>query len=308
MADRVYIHSAAALGPFGDYLPEHRQELRGDAEGAALKPLVKQIVGQPLRQASHFIELASIGARLCLEKLGMPAPPGTAVYLGTGLADVRKTEAVFRQVVQENGLISPFDFINAANNMAAFYVARLAGFASRNLTLMQNELSVECALRLAFADLRHTDICSALVGGVDEVTHPRSAHLQRLPLDVNQLMGEGSGWLYLTKDARGARGELLAIETIGQDLASIVEAHRRHGEPVRLLPGFRLAANEVASFTENIAGIDVQDYVRYCGCYYSAAAFGIATSFDASKPALYLHINRDETGRQMAVLWRVFES
>ena len=117
----VYIHAAAALGPRGDYAAPQRTPLRTDPAPLELKELTRSVVGQPLRQASHFVELAVIGAQLCLQRLRLPSPAITAVYLGTGLAEVNKTTALFNQVLPPGlGLASPFDFINASNNMAAF--------------------------------------------------------------------------------------------------------------------------------------------------------------------------------------------
>lgn len=308
MADaRVFIHGAAALGPHALPAGEQRR-LDADAAPVSLRDLAKAALGQPLRQASRFIELAALGAQRCVRHLPDKPPPATAVYLGTGLADVTKTEAVFRQVVQGNGLASPFDFINAANNMAAFYVARLARLESRNLTVMQNELSFECALQLATDDVRQGAVASALVGGVDEVTQPRSAHLQRLPLDDDQPMGEGSGWVYLDRDPAGACAELLAVAPLTGALAPLVAAVRAPDEPVCFLPGFRLRAHDVSELTTGIEDIGVGDYVQYCGCYPTAAAYGIAATVAAppARATLWAHANRDETGRGMVVLWRTF--
>jgi len=300
---RVFIHAAGAIGPQA-CSADARQTLRADAAPANLKALVKAALGQPLRQASHFIELAALGAHACMRQL--PAiPAATALYLGTGLADVTKAEAVFRQVVSGN-LASPFDFINAANNMAAFYVARLAQLDARNLTLMQNEFSFEYALRLALDDLRYGEVASALVGGVDEVTQSRAAHLQRLPLDDDQLLGEGSGWLYLNTNETGAGAELLAVTSFADNLGALVEVARAADEPVRLLPGFRLKPAEIAQLSSVTTGIEIEGYVEYCGCYYTAAAYGLARALARSRerPTLLAHVNRDDTGTVMLILAR----
>ncbi len=304
----VYIHAAAALGPRGDSARAERAPLAADPPPLELKELVKRVVGAPLRQASHLVELAAIGSQLCLKRLAFPAPEDSAVYLGTGLAEVRKTYALFKQVLPPGpGLASPFDFINAANNMAAFYVARLAGFRARNLTVTQEELSFEWALTLAHDDLRAGAVRHALVGGVDENSQPRAHHLRRIALRDDQIMGEGAGFLYLSGEARGARAELLGVRRFTADTwPEAARAWRRPDEEIVLLPGFRLPAGEVAAQAATLPA-RVHDYLTHCGCFHTAAAFGLAALLDEPRPGLCLHLNRDSSGRGMLIGVRIFK-
>ena len=309
----VYIHAAAALGPHGDTTRAERRTLQADPPPLELKDLVKTVVGVSLRQASHLVELAAIGSQLCLKRLTVPAPENSAVYLGTGLAEVRKNEAVFWQVMTPGpGLASPFDFINAANNMAAFYTAKLGNFRARNLTITQEDFSFEWALHLAAADLRTGEYRQALVGGVDENSLTRTGHLRRIALRDDQPMGEGSGWLYLSIAAEQARGEL--IETIhlsrDRDMSEVLHAALRNwqrpGEPLTLLPGLRTEPAEIQRLTQAIPDLRVQDYLGWCGGYHSAAAFGLAALFDPPvAPGLFIHLNRDAGGHAMFCAVRV---
>lgn len=307
---RVYIRASAALGPNRDYLPAQRVRLSADPAPSDLRELSKRVLGQSLRQASHFVELAAIGARLCLERASQAPPPATAVYLGTGLAEVRAGQALFKQVLPPGpGLASPFDFINATNNMAAFYVARLAGLASRNLTLTLEQFSFEAALTLAWQDLRHGAVPAALVGGVDENSFPRAHHLLHLPLRDDQIMGEGSAWLYLDGEPDGARGEVLCVEVLKTDglgstawaqaLRQFMVTQFSHALPVSLLPGYGLAREEIEALTRELPGVTLTPYLDYCGCYPTAAAFGVAMQFDVppDAPLLWLHVNRDRHGQ-----------
>lgn len=317
MADRpVYIHAAAALGAQGDYLPTQRRRLNADPEPYELKTLIKQRLGQPLRQASHFVELTALGAQLCIQH-AQPLAPDTAVYLGTGLGEVRKTAALFTQVMTPPGWVSPFDFINAANNMAAFYVAKLAGLRGRNLTVMQEEFSFEWALALAQQDLQAGRISYVLVGGADESSRPRSAHLRRLRLTQDQIMGEGSGWMYLgaepvVENGRRALGEVLRVEPLtmrlhddgweeqaAQVLASLCQDRQR----AYLLPGFRLERAQAVRLAALLPGVECEHYLDYCGCFHSASAFGLAAIFERAhaEPRRYFHLNADQTGRLMLV-------
>lgn len=310
----VYIHAAAALGPHGDITRAERRTLHGDPPPLELKELVKTVVGVSLRQASHLVELAAIGSQLCIKRLSYPVPENTAVYLGTGLAEVRKNDAVFRQVMPPGpGLASPFDFINAANNMAAFYTAKLGNLRARNLTITQEEFSFEWALHLAAADLRTGEYRQALVGGVDENSQPRVSHLRRIALRNDQPMGEGSGWLVLSVAAEQAVGELIEVKHVARDtelfeaLRVALHAWQQPGEPLTLLPGLRIEPAEIVRLTRTLPNLRIQDYLAFCGCFHSAAAFGIAALFDTPvAPGLFVHLNRDASGHALLCAVRVF--
>jgi len=318
MADApVYIHAAAALGPAGDTMRTERRTLTEDPPPFDYRDLVRRVVGVPLRQASHLVELAAIGSQLCLKHLSTPAPEDTAVYVGTGLAEVRKTNALFYQVMPPGpGMASPFDFINAANNMAAFYTAKLGNFRSRNLTVTQEEFSFEWALKLAVEDLRDGHFSRALVGGVDENAHPRTQHMRRITLAPEQILGEGCGWLYLTREANGAIGEMLAVEDLGSNpepveaVKSRLSPWRVDHEPVVLLPGFRIRPEELASVCEAFPGCAVERYVDWCGSFHTASAYGLGTFFEAPTPSarLCIHINRRPSGHWMAVVARAYSA
>jgi len=306
---RVYVHAAAALGPCGDTTPGERRHLADDPPPFELRDLVKQVVGMPLRQASHLVELAAIASRCCLKRLPAVAPEDTAVYVGTGLAEVRKTNALFRQIMPPGpGMASPFDFINAANNMAAFYVAKLGNFRARNLTVTQEEFSFEWALKLALDDLRAGRSGNALVGGVDENSQPRQNHLRRMALRDDQRLGEGAGFLVLSREPDGALAEIAGVLHAGDlppaaALAGTAAAWRRPQEPLTLLPGFRITAETLRQLGTALPEAHVQTYLEHCGCFHTAAAFGVASRFDTpgSIAGLVVHINQDTDGRSMMI-------
>lgn len=305
---RIYVHSAAALGPHGDATASERVHLDADPPPFELRDLVKRVVGVSLRQASHLVELASIASQLCLKRLPVAAPEDTAVYLGTGLAEVRKTTALFQQVMPPGpGMASPFDFINAANNMAAFYVARLGNFRARNLTVTQEEFSFEWALQLAIADLRAGRYRRALVGGVDENSQPRTEHLRRIALRDDQHLGEGAGFLVLSCEPEAARAELLGVRHLASvkpevALAGALAAWRREDEPVTVLPGFRLSRDDTAAMAM-CPGVTLRPYLDQCGGFHTAAAFGLAAQFDlaGSPTGLVVHANRNADGHVMLI-------
>lgn len=287
---RVFVHAAAAVGPHGDVVRGERQVLREDAKPSDLRERVKALTGQHLRQASHFVELAVVGAKSCLNQLAVGPESATAIYLGSGLAEQRKTQALSRQVAS-GGLASPFDFINAANNMAAFYVAKLAGLNARNYTLMADEVSFETALATAFSDIAHGAVPAALVGGVDECLDTRAEQLRRLDLSATQYIGEGGGWLYLSPTAEGALGELLAVEEV-TDAKTWIDHLRAGDEPVAWLSGFRTVQPHPAQGPQDRA----YDYLKFCGCFHTAAAFGVASLFDEPIEGLCVHTQAGHNG------------
>ena len=285
---RVFVHAAAAVGPHGDVTPVERRALTTDAKPSDLRERVKALTGQHLRQASHFVELAVVGAMSCLSRVQRGVDPDTAIYLGSGLAEQRKMQALFKQVAT-GGLASPFDFINAANNMAAFYVAKLANLSARNYTVMADEVSFETALATAFSDVAHGAVPAALVGGMDECLDTRTEQLRRLDLSPTQHIGEGGGWLYLSPAEDGALAELLAVEAVG-DVKALVNALRQGEEAITWLHGFRTTTPHPAQRAPD----RVYDYLEFCGCFHTAAAFGVASLFDdPANQDLYLHTQTD---------------
>jgi hypothetical protein len=294
MADsrRVFIHAATCV-PTGADAPLTQDPVND------LGPLAKQVLGQRLRQGSHFIELATIGARLCLNRAGATAPE-MAVYVGTALGEVRKTDALFQQVFPPGaGMAAPFDFINATANMAAFYVARLAGTSARNLTVTQGSRSFEAALQLALEDLRAGAVASALVGGVDENCFPRASYRRRWPLPETAIMGEGSAWFYLSTAAHGALAELLSVQEL--DALDACAGGIDH-----LVCGAQLDAIDRRALIQRNVGAQSHHYIEYCGHYPTAAGFGIARQFETSPVrGRWAHVNRDADGALLQVVWQV---
>lgn len=310
---KIYIHAAAALAPQGATRAAECRPLSADPD-TDLRALTKQVIGQGLRQGSHFVELAAIGARLCLDRLGHVPTPALAIYLGTGLGDLRKTESLFRQALPPGpGLAAPFDFINASANMAAFYVARLVGVSARNLTLTQGVFSFEVALRLAWDDLSAGAVRAALVGGVDENCFPRSDYQRRWPLRDDEVMGEASAWLYLSTEPAGATAELLWVRRLATDQRTSPGWARTVAaaiapptdEAPTLICGAGLTAQEKAALSEQLPRAQWRTYIEYCGSFPTAAAFGVASNMEQASPGLWAHINRDADGETMLIGWRI---
>jgi hypothetical protein len=203
----AYIHAAGGIG----------HKLGPDQPPPSLRAQAKQRFGPSLRQASRFIELALLGVDECLKSwpaMGTSGASDTSampIYVATGLGEVQKTMSLFATVT---GAIpepaAPFDFINAANNTAAFYIAKHFTGPGRNFTICDGDLSFESALQLALLECRRKDAQFVLVGGVDEAIASRSEYLRRYAsADASGTMGEGSYWFLLSSSADGAIAEVL---------------------------------------------------------------------------------------------------
>ncbi len=309
-APRIYIHAAAAIGPHGDTCAGERKTVTSDEPKQDVKPLVKELLGQPLRQASHLVSLAVCGVLLCRKQYKQPLDRTTGVYVATGLGELEKANALFAQVMPpRNGLASPFDFINAAINMAAFYCAKVLDLESRNLTFSHNEFSFEVALETAISDLRAGIIPATLVGSVDERSYPRSYHEERMPLNKDQFMGEGSGWLLLDTNPEDAQGEILEVARFdwrdaGNAIIEVLTQHGINPAQVTLLPGTGLNSDETETLMQETGITRKHEYINDCGVFYTAVSFGL-THFCEQKQAGVrhaLHANRDNHGLLIIVL------
>ena len=84
-------------------------------------------------------------------------------------------------------------------------------------------------------------------------------------------------------------------------------AWRKAQEPMTLLAGLRIEPSEVEQLLQAVPGLQAQDYLAWCGAFHTAAACGIAALFDApAVPGLFIHLNRDASGRSMLCAVRVF--
>lgn len=316
---RVYINAAAAIGPAGDSHPAERKVLVSDPLQADLYDRVKALTGLEMRRAGHFTELAIFGSQLAIARLGSRIGRSAPLYFGTGLGEVHETVALFEQVMEGGaGATSPYGFVNSVSNTTAFHVAKTAGLTSANITVSQEELSFEWALQLAAGDIIDGSAAQALVGGVDELSHPRADHVKRMPLKDGEIMGEGSGWLCLGSEGGKALGEVIGVIGLATDHEDIEVWSRAIAEaaapwltaalPVFLMPGLRLSGAHIEAVLRRMKGAQVMDYLHLCGRFHVAAAFGIAAIFDARCAAetLFIHVSANTEGRTMIVGVKAF--
>ena len=317
---KIYIGSAAAIGPAGDTTHLEREALNSDPQPADIDALVTSLNCQDeLRRVSRYTKMALMGAHAALGRLAGPVDEKTALYFGTGLGELENTISLFSESMDPNVLYtSPYSFVSSVNNSTAFYVAKINGLMSKNMTVCQEEFSFEWALKVASFDLMNSHIKHALVGAADESSFPRSEHMHRLKLEDEQIMGEGSGWLCLQTSHKGAVGEIFLLEEVPAvsaggngwlDLISgMVEPFLKDVDRVFLLPGFRLNNEDVKKILKGFPAMECKNYLNYCGCFHTAAAFGIASVFDEKEEndTIYFHLNRNLFGRLFIVGVKVY--
>ena len=312
----IYIHSAAAIGPRGDLSASERAVMKGDADNFDLSALMDRFNTPELRRASHFSQLSLISMSEAIERLGSSIDEETFLYFATGLGESQGTSLLFEDVMKGRGeSSSPFAFVNSVNNTTAFFLSKIAGLNGQNLIISQEEFSFECALSSACGDISLGESAHALVGGADEICLSRADHLKRIDLREEQPAGEGSGWLYIGKDRANAIGELVVLKELVQGettcpdmIGTLIEPYISSKEKVRLLPGFGLTSEDISPLIHSHPQLEVRDYLKQCGSFHTASAFGIASIFDEveEEPILYFHINRNAFGRIFIVGIRVF--
>jgi len=316
----IYIKAGAAVGPHGDVSAGQRRRLGRDAGQPPLDALRKEWCQQSLRQASRMVEMGVVGAALLRRQLLTTTDlSNLALYVGTGLGELTKNNALFAQVLPPaDGMASPFDFINSSANTTAFYVAREWGFNGRNLTLSAGDFSFETALQRAVSDMGAEAASSVMVGGIDEYLAPRELHLDRLglPESDESILGEGCGWLYLDRKVDNAIARLISIfecvdnsskttENWTQIVDDELDRHNVENRSCVLLPGSGIDTAQIELMRKAKVDWTVWDYSQFCGRFPTAAAFGIAASLesDTLSGKTLAHINRDAFGKTVGVIY-----
>ncbi len=273
-------------------------------EPPALKELVREALGVPVRRIGRFIQLALIGAGRCLA--GQQAPANTAVYLGSGRGDLDVTldvvEALFRQGLPPK----PLSFVNTVSNAPNFYVAKHFNLAGRSNFVCNRFFPFEAALALAALDLRAGYTEAALVGALDLVTKPLSAHRGRLELAADAPVAEGSHWLYLRAGVRPAQtlGRLAAVVQFA-DQAALLAWLLSQALPVTetwLVPGQFMAAADTAAVVA-ATGLQLWPDAPLAPGYYDSALAALPAKFLAANDRRQLLlINREADGPRYSLL------
>lgn len=172
-----------------------------------LRDLVKAICKSRFRRIDRFTELALLGAGRCVSDLQLSSD--TALYLASGTGPAGINISMQAQIIRDKSLPSPIQFINSLTNSASFYVMKNHGLNGQNLFVSRHQHSFEAALELALLDLRTQRCEQALVGIVDEITHPLEHQYRRSGVNSDIRLGEGSHWFLLSADLQSTTNATL---------------------------------------------------------------------------------------------------
>ncbi len=276
-------------------------------------PLVQKVMGQLMRRAGRFIKMVCAGAIACLNQVPSGTLDGkkTGIFLATGLGNGDEILPFVTQVFKhDGGFPSPNQFANSVSNAAAFFLARSCGIRGIILTVSDEELSFESALWLAQSYLESGELDYALVGGCDVYTPTVEEYRQRMnALAENSRalpIGEGSSWLLLGAREENRIGNLLTVRmnsekmTPGQytksdEFASLCSSASGAKERI-WLPGFRLKNPDAPE------GMRAQDYLRHCGIYPTASAFGLAYAMRHHQASVMMHYNCSDSGKPAIIV------
>jgi len=291
----IWIRSA------GDYC----QPVEGDLPD--LKGLVQEVAGAQVRRVGRFIRLALIGAGRCAGE-ARPAST-TAVYMSSARGDLETTLEVVETLFRQGMPPKPLSFVNTVSNAPCYYVARQFDLAGRSNFICSRRFAFESVLELAMLDMDAGYMESALVGSVDVATSPVAEHRERLQIGPDEVVAEGSHWLWLQSGERpqGALGELVAARAFtGQDAL------------MEWLQGLDIPAEQCAivggQFAESsdIDAIQAESGIgrRYAppaapGFYDSQSGRTISHFLREGEAPYLLHVNAENDGpRQTATLVR----
>lgn len=270
-----------------------------------LQGMLKQYTDYYFRRINKFIILTLVGMHQCIDHKSIPST--TAVFLSTESGNQYDTEIVLNQMYREHEFPMPINFINTMNNTASFYAAQSIGAESRNLTLSAKAFSFERSLELAKCDLEMGTVSSLLVGGVDVVAFSQE-QLKEIfgsSLDTYSLV-EGSAWLYITGEKKGALAEILEIKSFAE-LEKALEWLSRCPQENSAIAFSTLVPHSEKPRWQQAAGTDVvYDYLAEYGYFDSAAACGLAGFVSERRKERLIHVNKNGSDRYLLTLIRNF--
>ncbi len=290
----VYIYSASA------------NTWPADPKAPELKTTVKELWGKSYRRLSHFIELAMVGAKRCVDKAPAAIEPQCKVLFTTGQGNISQVAKVTRQIFKDLQPPMPFDFMHITNNMAPFYVAQALQLNSSNLTVAHRAFAFESAVDLATLNLA-TAKGQYLIGAVDECAYPLTEHRRRLGLSQDTQLAEGSHWLLVGSEPQHAiaRLELCRFYPSRNTLLAYL-SRQPPPDSLVLAFGHRIDAAERQLLMQDLDVVEVYDYAAQTGYHDTAAAYAVTSFIESHSQQTLLYINKSPQLRYSAVSIRVY--
>lgn len=273
-------------------------------EGApVLKTLVKDLWGKGYRRISHFIELALVGSKRCIDQSKVEVSPQCDVVFTTGQGNISQVIKVTKGIFVDKQPPMPFDFMHITNNMAGFYVAQALGLNSSNLTVSHRAFPFETAIDLALLQIK-THVQNEqqgqqfLLGAVDECAFPLSQHRQRLQLADNVPLAEGSHWLLLGNNPEQAIAKILFCEFYSSQGELLQSLKQRDLAPDFFLScGYGIEPEETPLLKQQLGSENYYIYVQDTAYHDTAAAYGISSFIEKHNNQTIVHINKSRQNR-----------
>lgn len=233
-------------------------------EGALpnLKGAILEACGKSIRRIDRLTQLALIGCFACKGSRSVQA--NTGLYLSSANGSINNMIKVLDEIYTEAEVPRPLSFVNTVSNSAGYYLARELDVLACNQFISGQEFTFESSLKLAQIDLECGKVCAALIGAISEVGADLEIHRNRMALDQQFSLCEGSHWLYL---AEHLPDENPLAEFVELDVSI---PRSRLNEKLRVLSG----SDGVVVFGDGIQPGLRTDLAELAGC--AAADFGLA--------------------------------
>ena len=283
----------------GDYYAEV------DDSPPPLKQLLKDESGKSFRRIDRFIQLALIGVSRCVKSKQLSAQ--TSVYLTSGQGDLDITIDVLEQIYKNGEPPKPLSFINTVSNAACFNIASHLSLQGKSSFVTGHYFSFERCLELAYLDYLTGKAQSTLVGSVDICTVPLAQHRERIGVDEQCALGEGSHWWLLGEARESCEpiAELLAVEHFN-DEDSMCEWLNK----LQVDDSYYIARGqylEKSQFKRLKLKSNIKNDFEYCEdtAFYNTKSGSVLNHFiEAKIQGTLIHINADPEGRFCTFLIR----
>jgi len=176
-----------------------------------LKDRVQESCRGRYRRIDRFTQLALLGAAECAGSKTLDSQ--TSLYIATGKGSAGLQIKMQESIVADREPAKPIQFINAVSNSVNFYVMQELGLNGQSLLVSRELHAFEAVLSLLGTDPALLSDSTAILGMVDEITHPLKDQRARLSLPDDTAMGEGSHWF------------LCAAQKSEHTLATLTENH-----------------------------------------------------------------------------------
>ncbi len=257
---------------------------------------LKELTGRVYRRSDHFIQLAVIGAHKAAG--GRNLPKQTAIYLTSGQGNISVFARICRQRHIDKMLPRPVDFINLLSNSAGFYVAGHLGLQGKNLFLGHHCFPVQMTMLAAQNEIKLGRQQAVLIGGVDEWFAGEQVFREISGLEQTTVLGEGSNWLLLSLEARGALAAF-RMEQKAMDREELAELLLAAEQGARLAFSYRFPPEKIAELMNINKKCHRYQYEETCG-YYETLPLYVLNRFLAGEKGRLLHIDGNE-GRYMVM-------